>query len=58
MRTKSLLAVLVFILFQNNTEAQNKTGYKVVKAFHIASPGGWDYIAVNKIKSMFHTAHR
>ena len=22
--------------------------YKVVKTYHIASPGGWDYIAVNK----------
>src|SRR5690348_6113064 len=50
MRTKYLLTVLVFILFQNNMEAQNKTGYKVIKTFHIASPGGWDYIAVNNNK--------
>src|SRR5579875_2958979 len=27
--------------------AQHNHEYKVVKTYHIASPGGWDYIAVN-----------
>ena len=50
MRVKQLLPIVVFILFQNTTEAQNKINYKVVKTFHIASPGGWDYINVNDHK--------
>src|SRR5512143_1193719 len=28
--------------------SQGKHDYHVVKTYHIASPGGWDYIAVNK----------
>ncbi|MEO8823387.1 MAG: YncE family protein [Ginsengibacter sp.] len=47
MRVKLLLSFVVFVLFQNTTKAQNITDYKVVKTFHISSPGGWDYIAVN-----------
>lgn len=50
MRVKYLLPIVVFILFQNTTQAQNKIDYKVVKTFHIASPGGWDYINVNDLK--------
>jgi DNA-binding beta-propeller fold protein YncE len=50
MRVKHLLPVVVFILFQNTTQAQNKIDYKVVKTFHIQSSGGWDYIAVNNGK--------
>jgi DNA-binding beta-propeller fold protein YncE len=50
MRVKYLLLIVVLILFQNTIKAQNKIDYKVVKTFHIASPGGWDYIAVNDNK--------
>jgi DNA-binding beta-propeller fold protein YncE len=50
MQVKYLLPVVVFILLQNTTKAQNKIGYKVVQTFHIASAGGWDYIAVNHNK--------
>ncbi|GAA4740134.1 YncE family protein [Flavisolibacter ginsenosidimutans] len=31
-------------------QANAQTGYKVVKTFHIQSPGGWDYISVNNGK--------
>jgi DNA-binding beta-propeller fold protein YncE len=48
MRVKLLLSFVVFVLFQNTTEAQNKIDYKVVKTFHIASTGWWDYISVNE----------
>jgi YVTN family beta-propeller protein len=41
---------MALVLFQNTTEAQNKIGYKVINTFHIASPGGWDYISVNNNK--------
>jgi DNA-binding beta-propeller fold protein YncE len=37
----SVLALFVFILCYSQHE------YKVVKTYHITSPGGWDYIAVN-----------
>src|ERR1700694_3345019 len=30
--------------------SQNQHTFKVVKTFHIKSPGGWDYIAVNNGK--------
>lgn len=40
----SFVAVFVFILCYSQHE------YKVVKVYHIASPGGWDYIAVNNGK--------
>lgn len=50
MRVKHLLPIFVFILFQNTIKAQNKIDYKVVKTFHIASSGGWDYINVNDHK--------
>ena len=36
-----LFSVSLFCYSQNHE-------YKVVKTYHIASPGGWDYIAVNK----------
>ena len=50
MRVKQLLPIVILILFQNTTKAQNKIDYKVVKIFHITSTGGWDYIAVNENK--------
>ena len=50
MRLKYLLPVVASLLFQNVTEAQNKINYEVLKTFHIASSGGWDYIAVNDNK--------
>ena len=42
------LCFSVFLLL-TNINAQNSQ-YKVLKTFHIASSGGWDYIAVNNNK--------
>lgn len=44
---KNIFTFLIGALFFYSATAQNKNEYKVVKTFHIASPGGWDYIAVN-----------
>jgi hypothetical protein len=45
--TKKLFATL-FILFATISFCYSQQHeYKVVKTFHIASSGGWDYIAVN-----------
>ncbi|MDQ6757943.1 MAG: YncE family protein [Bacteroidota bacterium] len=43
---KNSVALLIGLIFSISIFAQ----YKVVKTFHIASPGGWDYIAVNNGK--------
>ena len=47
---KSIAVFVCVAIFFNSTSAQNKTEYNVVKTFHIASTGGWDYIAVNNGK--------
>ena len=47
---KSIISILFSTFFISATIAQNNTEYKVVKTFHIASTGGWDYIAVNNNK--------
>lgn len=49
MNNKILFAVFSFFAF-NPANAQDKDDYKIVKTFHIASTGGWDYIAVNNGK--------
>ena len=43
-------AALLCLLFFSGASAQDKDDYKVIKTFHIASRGGWDYIAVNNRK--------
>lgn len=47
--------IILSVLFKNITNAQNNTNYKLVNTFHIASGGGWDYIAVNNNK--IYTSH-
>ncbi len=44
---KSIAVFLSVAIFFYSASAQNKTEYNVVKTFHIASGGGWDYISVN-----------
>jgi len=40
-------ATLAGLFFITSTCRSQEHEYKVIKTFHIASPGGWDYIAVN-----------
>ena len=47
---KIYFQILISIFFISSSAAQNKVDYKVVQTFHIASPGGWDYLAVNNNK--------
>ncbi|MDB5223140.1 MAG: YncE family protein [Chitinophagaceae bacterium] len=47
---KKAISFLLFVGFLYTASAQNKTGYNVVKTFHIASSGGWDYIVTNNNK--------
>jgi YVTN family beta-propeller protein len=46
---KIFAAIIAFSIF-SGTSAQDTYNYKVTKTFHIASGGGWDYIAVNNRK--------
>jgi YVTN family beta-propeller protein len=50
MYSKFLSIFILFALSKNIAKAQNKTNYKLTHTFHIASAGGWDYIAVNNDK--------
>ncbi len=47
---KSFLAITICVFSVCNVFSQNKNQFKVVNTFHISSPGGWDYIAVNNNK--------
>jgi YVTN family beta-propeller protein len=52
------LIVTVFLLGSANTlTAQGTSGYKVDKTFHIASSGGWDYIAVGPGNNRVYVSH-
>ncbi|MDP4284029.1 MAG: YncE family protein [Bacteroidota bacterium] len=44
---KILITFSLLILLKGNTFAQ-LSGYHLADSFHIASNGGWDYIAINK----------
>ena len=50
MITKFIFSICISLQFIPVINAQDKNDYKVVKNFHIASVGGWDYITVNKGK--------
>lgn len=58
---KSLLfkitVVTALLLSMHQTEAQKSGGYKVSKTFHIASSGGWDYIAVDENSNKLYVSH-
>ncbi len=51
----SLLIIAAAIVSLNNVNAQS--GYKLTKTFHVASPGGWDYIAVNPNSNKLYLSH-
>jgi len=38
-------------------QAQNVSGYHIAKTFHIASSGGWDYIAVDTASNKLYQSH-
>ena len=45
-----IISLSISLLLGLKTIVAQKTGYKIVNTFHIASPGGWDYLSVNKNK--------
>lgn len=45
---KKVLSACIVLLCAVQLQAQKSTMYTIEKTFHIASAGGWDYLAVNK----------
>ncbi len=37
--------------------AQGPSGFHIAKTFHIASPGGWDYVSVNFTSNQLYVSH-
>ena len=50
MLTKMLSIASIFLILNLCASCQDKDDYKLVKTYHIKSPGWWDYIAVNNNK--------
>ena len=50
-----VIFVVLFIII--NINAQQKSGLRVVNTFHIASSGGWDYIAVGPVHDWLYVSH-
>ena len=46
---KLTLAVIVLITITATINAQAPTGLHTINTFHIASPGGWDYLAIGPV---------
>jgi YVTN family beta-propeller protein len=52
------LSILVASIHSfNKLQAQNTSGYHIVNTFHIASAGGWDYIALDPGSNKLYQSH-
>ncbi len=54
---KTAPVFLVLLVLSNLSQAQTTSGFKVTKTFHIASAGGWDYIAVGPSNNRVYVSH-
>ena len=54
---KLILPFLAILMFVSVTNAQTKTDLHIIKTFHLASPGGWDYIEVGPINDWLYVSH-
>lgn len=52
-----LTVVAALTISLNQISAQKTSGYTLSKTFHIASPGGWDYIAVDENSNKLYVSH-
>ncbi len=53
-----ILSFLIFLLFMANGQLlAQASGFRVTKVFHIASSGGWDYIAVGPDNNRLYVSH-
>ena len=54
---KLTLAVIVLIILTATINAQNPTGLHTINTFHIASSGGWDYLAIGPVNDWLYVSH-
>ncbi|MEP7254425.1 MAG: YncE family protein [Ferruginibacter sp.] len=57
MKKISIALTAIFFVFAGPAVAQQTTGLQVIKTFHIASTGGWDYIAVGPVNDWLYVSH-
>ena len=53
----ALIVICLLSAWTYKTLAQSSSGYHVVKTFHIASPGGWDYPAADPASNRLYLSH-
>ena len=56
-KSVSLLIAILFVFLFTELHAQNGKTFHILKTFHIASPGGWDYIAVGPGNNRLYVSH-
>ena len=54
---KLILPFWAILMLVSVTNAQTKTDLHIIKTFHLASPGGWDYIEVGPINDWLYVSH-
>jgi YVTN family beta-propeller protein len=54
---KVILSFWAILMFISVTNAQTTTGLHIIKTFHLASPGGWDYIEVGPVNDWLYVSH-
>ena len=54
---KRIAPLFALILFISNANAQEKTGLHIINTFHIASPGGWDYLEAGPVNNWLYVSH-
>lgn len=55
---KTILPILIVASMLSIGKSVNaQSGYKLTKTFHVASSGGWDYIAVNAASNKLYLSH-
>ena len=56
-KTIIFLSVIILTQVSNRIIAQQLTGLHVINTFHIASPGGWDYIEIGPVNDWLYVSH-
>ena len=54
---KKFSGLIVLLAGMFVTHAQNPTGLHIINTFHIASPGGWDYLTVGPVNDWLYVSH-
>lgn len=57
MKKNSISLLIILCSLALNVGAQQKTGLRLLNTFHIASSGGWDYIAVGPVNDWLYVSH-